>query len=330
MEDKTTNGLKEQRERRKRVNRIKTGIILTLVIWMLASMILTITLLCRVFSLQKQIDKLTAASMLTSEVQQGENQANRQENIGTELEPETDRPMQNTQSGDNTPVVSIAANDENNRAQEGDTHKVYLTFDDGPSSNTAEILDLLAQYNVKATFFVVGKTDEESVAMYKRIVEEGHTLGMHSYSHKYSVIYDSLENFSEDFTQIQNYLYDVTGTDCIYYRFPGGSSNKVSNTDMNEFIGYLNDQGVTYFDWNVASGDATSQAYTAQDLVDNVMQDVVKYKTSVVLMHDADNKDKTVEALGMILEQLKEQGAEVLPIDSDTAVVQHISADTAQ
>ncbi|MDE7436142.1 MAG: polysaccharide deacetylase [Lachnospiraceae bacterium] len=329
MEDKTTNGLKEQRERRKRVNRIKTGIILTIVIWMLVSMILTVTLLCRVFSLQKQIDKLTAASMLSSVVEQGENQANRQENIGTELAPETNRPVKDEQDN-NLNVVSVAANDESNRAQDGETHKVYLTFDDGPSSNTAEILDLLAQYNVKATFFVVGKTDEESVAMYKRIVEEGHTLGMHSYSHKYSMIYDSLDNFTADFTQIQNYLYDVTGVDCVYYRFPGGSSNKVSNTDMAEFIGYLNDQGVTYFDWNVASGDATSQAYTAQDLVDNVMQDVVKYKTSVVLMHDADNKDKTVEALGMILEQLQEQGAEVLPIDSDTAVIQHISADVAQ
>ncbi|MDE7062019.1 MAG: polysaccharide deacetylase, partial [Lachnospiraceae bacterium] len=251
------------------------------------------------------------------------------ENIGTELAPEPNRPVKDEQDN-NLNVVSVAANDESNRAQDGETHKVYLTFDDGPSSNTAEILDLLAQYNVKATFFVVGKTDEESVAMYKRIVEEGHTLGMHSYSHKYSMIYDSLDNFTADFTQIQNYLYDVTGVDCVYYRFPGGSSNKVSNTDMAEFIGYLNDQGVTYFDWNVASGDATSQAYTAQDLVDNVMQDVVKYKTSVVLMHDADNKDKTVEALGMILEQLQEQGAEVLPIDSDTAVIQHISADVAQ
>lgn len=325
MEDKTTNGLKEKRARRRRINRIKTGIITTIVVWMLVSMILCVTLLCKVISLQHQIDRLNAAAVLSGEVQQEENQAYRQENMGTEMEPGTEG---NRQAA--TPVVSVAANDESNRAQEGDVHKVYLTFDDGPSSNTAEILDLLAQYNVKATFFVVGKTDEESLAMYKRIVEEGHTLGMHSYSHKYSVIYDSLDNFAADFTQIQNYLYEVTGEDCIYYRFPGGSSNKVSNTDMSEFIGYLNEQGVTYFDWNVSSGDATSQAYTAQELVDNVMQDVVKYKTSVVLMHDADSKDTTVEALGMILEALQNQGAEILPIDSDTTVIQHVSADVAQ
>lgn len=325
MEDKTTNGLKEQRERRRRINRIKTGIITTIVLWMLLSMILCVTLLCKVISLQHQIDRLSAAGVLSGEVQQQENQAHGQEHIGTELEAGTEE-NRNSEA----PVASMAANDESNRAQEGDVHKVYLTFDDGPSANTAEILDLLAQYNVKATFFVVGKTDEESMAMYKRIVEEGHTLGMHSYSHKYSVIYDSLDNFATDFTEIQNYLYEVTGEECIYYRFPGGSSNKVSNVDMAEFIGYLNQQGVTYFDWNVSSGDATSQAYTAQELVDNVMQDVVKYKTSVVLMHDAENKDTTVEALGMILEELQNQGAEILPIDSDTTVIQHVSADVAQ
>ena len=217
-----------------------------------------------------------------------------------------------------------------NQKVEGQTQKVYLTFDDGPSSNTAAILDTLAQYNVKATFFVVGKEDEESQEMYKRIVNEGHTLGMHSYSHKYSVIYDSLENFEDDFTKIQNYLYDITGEDCHYYRFPGGSSNQVSNTDMKEFIKYLNDQDVTYFDWNVTSGDATSQAYTADELVDNVLEDVVKYKTSVVLLHDANTKETTVEALGPMIEALQAQGVELLPITEDTTVIQHISADSVQ
>ena len=224
------------------------------------------------------------------------------------------------------PVAETASD----RSEKEDRPRVALTFDDGPSSNTAAILDTLAQYNVKATFFVVGKEDEESQEMYKRIVNEGHTLGMHSYSHKYSVIYDSLENFEDDFTKIQNYLYDITGEDCHYYRFPGGSSNQVSNTDMKEFIKYLNDQDVTYFDWNVTSGDATSQAYTADELVDNVLEDVVKYKTSVVLLHDANTKETTVEALGPMIEALQAQGVELLPITEDTTVIQHISADSVQ
>ena len=190
--------------------------------------------------------------------------------------------------------------------------------------------DILKQYNVKATFFVIGKTDDLSKEMYKKIVEEGHTLGMHSYSHKYSVIYDSMSAFEQDFNQIHDYLKEVTGVDCKYYRFPGGSSNQVSNSDMREFIRYLNDRGITYYDWNVSSGDATSQAYTADELIQNVMGDVTKYKTSVVLMHDSAVKPATVEALPTLIEQLQGIGAEILPIDENTATVHHVSIDGEQ
>lgn len=327
MEEKTTKGLKEQRERRKRINCMKMGIITSIFVWMLISIILCVVLLCRVISLQNQIDRLVSSGIVSGQVQQDENQSKGEMSTGTELQTDTEYQDQNA---DSSIVQSLVAEDESNKAQPGEQLKVYLTFDDGPSSNTAAILDTLAQYNVKATFFVVGKEDEESQEMYKRIVNEGHTLGMHSYSHKYSVIYDSLENFEDDFTKIQNYLYDITGEDCHYYRFPGGSSNQVSNTDMKEFIKYLNDQDVTYFDWNVTSGDATSQAYTADELVDNVLEDVVKYKTSVVLLHDANTKETTVEALGPMIEALQAQGVELLPITEDTTVIQHISADSVQ
>ena len=110
----------------------------------------------------------------------------------------------------------------------------------------------------------------------------------------------------------------------FYYRFPGGSSNKVSNTDMAEFIRFLNTQNVTYYDWNVANGDATTQAYTTDDLIENVMSDVVKYKTSVVLMHDAADKEKTVESLPTLIQDLQAKGALILPISKDTTVIQHV------
>ena len=108
----------------------------------------------------------------------------------------------------------------------------------------------------------------------------------------------------------------------MYYRFPGGSSNQVSDVDMKEFIRYLNGRGITYFDWN----DATAQAYTPEKLVENVLSDVVKYKTSIVLMHDAETKASTIKALGPMIEALQGMGAEILPIDEDTTVVQHIAA----
>ena len=151
---------------------------------------------------------------------------------------------------------------------------------------------------------------------------------MHSFSHKYNVIYESLEAFSEDMAHLQSYLAEVTGVTPEILRFPGGSSNQVSNTDMKEFIRFLKEKGITYYDWNVASGDATSHAYTPEELVQNVMNDVGRYETSIVLMHDSSAKSGTVEALAPMIDQLKEMGAELLPIDENTTPIQQIPADS--
>lgn len=206
--------------------------------------------------------------------------------------------------------------------------KVYLTFDDGPSVLTDEILDTLADYNVKATFFVIGKTDTASKNLYKRIVDEGHTLGMHSYSHKYSKIYNSLEDFDKDFTKLWKLLYDTTGYKPSIYRFPGGSENLVNKNGMDEFIRYLNDKSFVYFDWNVVNGDATGVNYTEEQLIDNVLKGVAAKRTSIVLMHDAQSKVKTVESLPELLEKLISGGAEVLPLDKDVSPIQMIKADS--
>lgn len=330
MEGKNQSSLKEQQERRKRINRIKRGLISFIGIWMLLCMFLCVVLLFKVNSLEKQISQLVSDATVSKSAAEtmSENTSDKSgvfsydstESIGGEKA--TEQVIAN--------VSNAVESDSENFAEENDQLKVYLTFDDGPSDNTAAILDTLAKYNVKATFFVVGKTDDQSKEMYQRIVNEGHTLGMHSYSHKYSVVYDSLDAFETDFNQLQSYLYDITGQECRLYRFPGGSSNQVSNTDMSEFIRFLNEEGVTYFDWNVSSGDATSQAYTADELLNNVLTDVPKYKTSVVLMHDSNTKSTTVEALGPMIAALQGMGAQILPIDENTTLVQHIKADSVE
>ncbi len=220
--------------------------------------------------------------------------------------------------------------DDTNSLDEGEHPKVYLTFDDGPSENTSKILDILKERGIKATFFVIGQEDEASKELYQRIVTEGHTLGMHSFSHKYDVIYKSLESFQEDMEHLRSYLEDVTGVTPTIMRFPGGSSNQVSNVDIRELIHYVKEQGITYYDWNVVSGDATSQVYTPDELVANVMEDVVKYDTSVVLMHDSSPKATTVDALGPMIDQLQELGAEILPIDETTKPIQHIDAEDVE
>lgn len=318
-------GLKEQRARRQRVNRIKTGILLFLAIWMTVCMGLNIFLMIRVSSLQGQIGIL-AEKMLEQTQTRPEINASSPETEGGYVTYDQEVPE------DQTSVEGVvAANEkirecivlEDNLRNADEPMTVYLTFDDGPSENTPKILEVLKNHDVKATFFVTGKEGDKEQSWYQQIVAEGHTLAMHSYSHKYSSIYKSVDAFSADFTKQREMLENVTGVKCRFYRFPGGSSNQVSNTDMNEFIDYLGEQGMTYYDWNVVCGDATSQIYTADELVQNVMTDVVKYKYSVVLMHDALDKDSTVEALEIILQKLESMDAKILPITEDAPVIHH-------
>ena len=324
----TPQGLKEQRIRRQRINRIKTGIILFIAIWMIICMVLNLFLMVRVSSLQNQIgilaEKMIERAQVQTEVQAPSPEAEGDYVIydTEEADDEENEPVQEEAPAANEKVRDCIALKDNLRGED-DPMTVYLTFDDGPSKNTPEILEILKKHGVKATFFVTGKEGDEAQQWYRQIVADGHTLGMHSYSHKYSTIYESVDTFSADFNKLHSYLKEVTGVDCRFYRFPGGSSNQVSNTDMNEFIDYLGEQGMTYYDWNVVCGDATSQIYTADELVKNVMTDVVKYKYSVVLMHDASNKDSTVEALEKILQELEDMDAEILPITEDSQVIHH-------
>jgi len=226
----------------------------------------------------------------------------------------------------------VKAESETSKDTQGIYHekKVYLTFDDGPSKNTDKILDILADYNVKATFFVIGSTDEENLKRYKRIVDEGHTLGMHSYSHNYKEIYNSLEDFDKDFTKLWKLLYDTTGYMPSLYRFPGGSLNQVSKQDIREFIRYLNKKGITYYDWNVVNGDAEGKDYTEEQMIENVLTGVAKKEVSIVLMHDGTGKDKTVATLPKILDALISGGAQVLPLDENVPLIQQVKASSVK
>jgi len=204
--------------------------------------------------------------------------------------------------------------------------KVYLTFDDGPSNNTERILDILDEYGIKATFFVIGKTDDRSLALYQRIVDEGHTLGMHSYSHRYNEIYRSVDNFSEDLTRLQELLYEVTGVWSRYYRFPGGSSNTVSRSEMQLFINYLTEKDIRYFDWNISSGDAATGYVSVSRIVNNCLNGIRDKRTAIILMHDMAEKNNTVAALPQIIEAiLALENTVILPICDETIVVQHIT-----
>ena len=212
----------------------------------------------------------------------------------------------------------------------GETKYAYLTFDDGPSENTYPILDILDQYGVKATFFTIGKTDEQSVERYKAIADRGHALGMHSYTHDYSQIYASPESFQEDVQGIHDWLYQVTGQDVRLYRFPGGSSNTVSKVDIHTLIDYVTSQGYIYYDWNVSSGDASSKPVSAEEMIANIMSQSEGYSRVRVLMHDSNPKTETVRALPGIIENLQNAGYQIVPIMNTTRPIQHVKADYMQ
>lgn len=219
------------------------------------------------------------------------------------------------ESKDNSSLIS----DEDDKRK-----RVYLTFDDGPTKNTEKILDILQEYNVQATFFVIGREDDYSKSLYQRIVEEGHTLAMHSYSHNYSEIYRSQKAFYKDFDKIYNLLYETTGVEPKYYRFPGGTSNQVSKVSMKSLAKSLTKRGYNYFDWNAMSGDANGKSLTKRQMINNVLKDVKLHNTSIVLMHDAAEKVKTVQMLPALLDELLALDVAILPIDEDTPLIQHV------
>jgi peptidoglycan/xylan/chitin deacetylase (PgdA/CDA1 family) len=286
--------------RKKRVKRIKKIIVGTVIVLLLLPMIMCLFLLVKVHSLEKQIETITKVS------DSGVVKAQEKE-VKTTKEPKKA----------STAEPTIKPTDDTT------TKKVYLTFDDGPGSQTGKILDILKKNHVKATFFVTGKEDASSKKIYQRIVKEGHTLAMHSYSHIQDVIYDSKEAFEKDLKQINRCLYEATGVHTKFYRFPGGSSTQNTSLSIQNFIDVLKKNHYLYLDWNVISPDINNANATKEQVVTGVMQGVDAYDTAVVLMYDVADKPMTVKALPSIIKQIKAKNYELLPVDESMILIQH-------
>lgn len=201
---------------------------------------------------------------------------------------------------------------------------VYLTFDDGPSENTAAILDILKKYQVKATFFVT-KAGETYPQLIQRAHQEGHTIGLHTYSHNYEEIYQNEAAYFADLFKVDQMVFDIIGVHSPYIRFPGGSSNTVSTQYNKGIMTRLAKQVIThgyqYYDWNVSSGDASGNNVATDTLIANSTQDTSGNLN--LLFHDTSVKDTTVEALPRIIEHYQALGFRFEAIQNDSYTCHH-------
>ncbi len=183
----------------------------------------------------------------------------------------------------------------------------YLTFDDGPSPNvTTEILDILKREDAKATFFVVGSNVKAYPHILKRIHEEGHTVGNHTYSHNYNRIYKNPTNYIEDLLKGEEAIKSVLGEDyeLTLTRFPGGSfGNK-----KEKFRKSINEAGYVYIDWNSLNGDGEGVTLSKEYLLDRFEHTSKGKDVLVILMHDSSVKTTTVDSLTAIIKKLKREG----------------------
>lgn len=203
---------------------------------------------------------------------------------------------------------------------------IYLTFDDGPSKTiTPQLLDILKEKDVKATFFVINHSSSLDYLI-KREYDEGHTVALHSMTHSYPTIYSSVDAYFNDLEAISDKVERLTGHKSMIIRFPGGSSNTVSRNYSRGIMKTLTNEvlnrGYHYFDWNVSSGDAGG-SNTSDEVYRSVVNNLSKNRANIVLLHDFESNYKTLNAISDIIDYGKANGYEFLAIDMTTAMVRH-------
>ena len=222
-----------------------------------------------------------------------------------------------------TCIISVVENKTIGTFTQSNEKVVYLTFDDGPSKNTAQVLKILNTYGAKATFFVTG-TNEEYYYLINETYEAGHTIGLHTYIHEYDQIYNSTTAYFSDLKKIEDLIYEQIGTVPKYIRFPGGSSNKVSKKYCTKIMSKLTkeviNRGYQYYDWNEDSEDGSGELSVKQ-LIKNATAS--NENNIILLFHDANGKESSLKALGAVIQYYQNQGYVFKGIDDNSYVVHH-------
>lgn len=202
---------------------------------------------------------------------------------------------------------------------------VYFTFDDGPSKTTEVLLNMLAAENVKATFFVTAQEEDREYAqmLLRRMRDEGHTIGLHSYSHNFTKIYSSLESYLEDLQKLDDYIFEATGVRSDILRFPGGSAS--ANCDkalMRRIAGEVSRRGYVFYDWTVPSGDHTGSAKPVSELAGTILKKIGDGPVEIVLCHDSAAPKTTPDAVQSVIATLRKQGWTFDRLTNETPPVQ--------
>ncbi|WP_346935245.1 polysaccharide deacetylase family protein [Clostridium sp.] len=197
--------------------------------------------------------------------------------------------------------------------EETDNKIIYLTFDDGPSIMTDKVLDTLKEYDVKATFFLIGNQIENQETVVKRIYNEGHGIGLHTFTHNYKSIYSCNKNFIEEMLKCQNEIYNVVGIKPNIIRFPWGSSKKLNK----EFLNMLHKNNFKIYDWNAFMSDGVNYKTSPDKLYREATKTNVTKHPIILLMHCDYVHKNTCIALPRVIEYYKEKGYEFRAITED-------------
>ena len=277
---------------------------------------------------QQQSGEADGASSASDAAEQSSSSANQEAAPAREVVP--------SEPGDATYVVAQAAKlayrnvdfavDPNRRDWNFDKsngHKtIYLTFDDGTSANTEKALDILDQYGCKATFFVTGQ-NPEYFYMIKEAYDRGHTIGLHSMWHEYEDIYSSTDAFWEDYDAIGQVVKEQIGYVPCFIRFPGGSSNTISDFNpgiMTTLAEEVQDRGYQYWDWWLSCGDGS--VLTTEETIMYGCEET-DMENAIYLLHDGAGKETTIEALPSIIEYYQAQGYSFEALDRSSIVAHH-------
>ncbi len=304
------NRIKARKKERERIARIRILSVIAILAVFVFLIIFGITSIINAFKKNKPLPKPEPVNLMSYNEELRE--VTKKENF-VYVEP-VKRPVKH-QDGASDRLESI----KNSQSEE---KLCYLTFDDGPNNSvTTQVLDVLRRYDVKATFFMVGALIESNPDVTRRIFEEGHLLANHSYSHNYKNIYSSADAFMTEIKSTEALIKEALDSDADYFplvRFPGGSHYAGTYKEPKKLIKeHLGTQGFYFCDWNSLNGDAEGAKKDADGLFEYFKKTTNTDKNVVVLMHDAVNKQATVDSLPKIIEYMVDNGYTFLRLDED-------------